>query len=155
MKSISSRRTPVSPEYPSCDECYASLLIYPDLVHPDEVSRILNLEPTNKNIVGTQVTNSRGRVREITIAGWFLSSKGYVHSKDLREHLNWLLTRIEPSSDALSILQDYHGVTMSIDCVWRSLAGNGGPVLWPEQMKRMSALNLECGFDIYFVGDES
>ena len=43
---------------------------------------------------------------------------------------------------------------MGIDCVWRSLAGHGGPVLWPEQMKKMSRLNLECSFDIYFVNDE-
>lgn len=48
MNSINYRRTPVSPDYPSCDECYATLLIYPDLIHPDEVSRILDLEPTKK-----------------------------------------------------------------------------------------------------------
>lgn len=106
-----------------------------------------------KNIVGTKITNSHGRTREIVIAGWFLSSKGYVNSKDLRDHLDWLLTRVEPSAGALKKLQNCPNVTMGIDCVWRSLAGHGGPVLWPEQMNRMSTLNLECSFDIYFVGD--
>lgn len=154
MNLMNSRRTPISPDYPTCDECYVKLLIYPDALHPDEVSQILNLEPTKKNIIGTKITNSRGRVREITIAGWFLSSENYVNSKDLRDHLDWLLNKIEPSSKALKQLQGYSNMIMGIDCVWRSLAGHGGPVLWPEQMQRMSELNLECGFDIYFVGEE-
>ncbi|MBI6549795.1 DUF4279 domain-containing protein [Xenorhabdus lircayensis] len=153
MSRITSRRTPISPNYPSCDECYAKLLIYPGDVHPDEVSSLLLLEPTKKNIVGTQIVNRLGRVKEIKVSGWFLSSENYVNSKDLRDHLNWILDRIRPSSGGLKQLQNIDGVTMGIDCVWRSIAGHGGPTLWPEQMQAMSELGLECSFDIYFVGD--
>ncbi|CDG89175.1 DUF4279 domain-containing protein [Xenorhabdus bovienii] len=151
---IKSRETPVNPDYPTCDECYAKLMIYPEYIHPDEVSSLLQLEPTKKNIVGTKITSSSGRTREIKIAGWLLSSENYVNSKDIRDHLDWLLNKISKSSEGLKQLQNTDKVTMRIDCVWRSIAWHGGPTLWPEQMKIMSDLGLECSFDIYFVGEE-
>ncbi|MBC9132008.1 DUF4279 domain-containing protein [Frischella sp. Ac48] len=154
MISINSRRTPISPEYPSCDECYAALLIYPNDIHPDKITELLKIEPTQKNIIGTKSINRIGRIKEIKTSGWFLSSKDYVISRDLREHLDWLLNKIAPCKEPLEKLQTNKNVTMGIDCVWRSLAGHGGPVIWPEQMKIMCELNLECSFDIYFVNDE-
>lgn len=153
MININSRRTPISSDCEACEECRVSLLIYPDRVHPDDVSKILQLEPTKKNIVGTKITNSLGRTREITIAGWFLSSEQYVQSKDIRNHLDWLLNKILPSANGLAQLQSIDGVKMGVDCVWWS-KGNGGPTLWPEQMKIMADLNLECAFNISFFDDE-
>ncbi|WP_338129451.1 DUF4279 domain-containing protein [Xenorhabdus bovienii] len=88
------------------------------------------------------------------MAGWLLSSENYVNSKDIRDHLDWLLNKISKSSEGLKQLQNTDKVTMKIDCVWRSIAWHGGPTLWPEQMKIMSDLGLECSFDIYFVGEE-
>lgn len=154
MISINSRRTPISPEYPSCDECHATLLIYSNDIHPDKITELLKIEPTQKNIIGTKSINRIGRIKEIKTSGWFLSSKDDVISRDLRKHLDWLLNKIVPCKEALEKLQTNKNVTMGIDCVWRSLAGHGGPVLWPEQMKIMCELNLECSFDIYFVNDE-
>lgn len=49
---MQSRLTPISSEYPSCDECYASLLIYTGNAHPNEISIILGLEPTSINVKG-------------------------------------------------------------------------------------------------------
>lgn len=43
---------------------------------------------------------------------------------------------------------------MSVDCIWWSASGGGGPTLWPEQMACMAALNLECSFDISFYGPD-
>ena len=74
MINMNSRKTLRSSDYEGCEECRVSLLIYPnEYIHPDEVSNILQLEPTKKNIIGTVVTNSLGRTRKITVAGWFLS----------------------------------------------------------------------------------
>jgi len=47
-------------------------------------------------------------------------------------------------------LQNIPGVRMSVNCVWYSRSGHGGPTLWPEQMRVLADLNLECSFDIYF-----
>jgi hypothetical protein len=150
MSTINSRITPISDGYPTCSECYAQLLIYPGAMHPDDVSKLLGLEPTQKNIAGTVVTNSRGKTREIKLSGWFLSSEQYVQSKDLREHIDWLLEKIKPLKKELIKLQNIDGITLGIDCVWRSAVGHGGPTLWPEQMRSISDLDLECSFDIYF-----
>ena len=68
MMNMNSRKTLRSSDY---EECRVSLLIYPnEYIHPDEISNILQLEPTKKNIIGTVVTNSLGRTRKITVAGW-------------------------------------------------------------------------------------
>lgn len=148
-----SRLTPINRNYETCEECRVKLTVYPEHVHPDEITRILQLEPTKKNIIGTKITNSHGRTREITIAGWFLSSEQYVQSKDIRDHLDWLLSKVLLSKNGLIQLQNIEGIKMGIDCVWWS-KGSGGPTLWPEQMKVMADLNLECSFDFYFFGEE-
>ena len=43
---------------------------------------------------------------------------------------------------------------MGIDCRWESRGGQGGPTLWPEQMRAMADLDLECSFYIEFYGEE-
>lgn len=83
-----------------------------------------------------------------------LSTEKLVNSKDIREHLDWLLYKLEPKSSNIAKLQILEDISMAIDCVWRSLNWHGGPTLWPEQMKAMANLGLECAFDIYFVGNE-
>lgn len=75
------------------------------------------------------------RSEKLKLLDVFFITKDYVISYDLRKHLDWLLNKIAPSKEALEKLQSYENVTMGIDCVWRSLAGHGGPVLWSEQMK--------------------
>jgi hypothetical protein len=131
MSILNSRLNPIASDNQNCYECYAQLLIYPSEIHPHKVSEALNLEATKINVIGDTLSNSLGKVREIKVAGWFLSSVYHVKSKDLRENLK-----------------------MTLCCVWRSRNGHGGPVLWPEQMKNISDLNLECSFDVYFNSDE-
>ncbi|MCW2479267.1 DUF4279 domain-containing protein [Candidatus Symbiopectobacterium sp. NZEC135] len=155
MNTISSRITPISPNYETCLECRVSLLIYPGTMHPDEVSAILNMEPSQKNIIGDKRINSLGRTREIKIAGWFLSSEMFVSSKDLRDHINWITAKLNPAKAGLKKLQNTPGIKMTLSCVWWSSLGHSGPVLWPEQMKALADLDLECSFDIYFDSTQS
>lgn len=154
MNKLKGRWVEVSSDYPSCKGCYATLTIYPKLLHPDIISEMLGLAPTRQNVIGEKVTNSIGSTREIKKSGWFLSTENIVLSKDLREHLDWILDKIEPASQAIEKLQSRKETTMSISCVWHSLAGDGGPVLWPEQMIRISNLNLELSLDFCFFVDE-
>lgn len=85
---------------------------------------------------------------------WFLSSEQNVNSRDLRRHLDWLLARLAPAGEALRRLQQEQDVRMSVICIWWSAHGGGGPTLWPEQMKVMAELGLECGFEVAFFGNE-
>jgi hypothetical protein len=150
MKNVESRVTPFSPDYSTCSECYADLAIYPGDFPVEEISNFLNVSATKINIVGARSVNSVGRERVVKKPAWFLSSKFDVVSKDLRDHIDWIVGKLKNSPDKLASLQGMDAMKMTLVCVWRSRYGHSGPVLWPEQMKALADLNLECSFDIYF-----
>ena len=151
---VFSRLTPYDNEYGTCLETRATLLIYPEAVSPHEVTERLGLEPTRLNVVGEEHVNRLGRRRVVKINGWSMSSEGRVESLDVRRHLDWLLEKIGPKAKELLDLQSVPGVKMSVACTWYSRSGHGGPTLWPEQMRALADLNLECSFDIYFLPDD-
>ena len=154
MSDALSRRTPIDDSYPTCLETRVELLVYPGEMSPHEVSERLGIAPTQVIVAGDEVVSKRGRVRLVKLNGWFLSSEGQVKSLDARRHLDWLLRLVEPKAEELSGLQATPGVTMSVNCVWHSRSGHGGPTLWPEQMRALADLNLECSFDVYFLPDD-
>jgi hypothetical protein len=124
-------------------------------MNPDTVSKVLGIEPTKTSEKGkTYPPNSLGRQRIGKLNAWFLSSEGKVDSRDLRRHLDWLLTAIAPKKDKLIHLQGTVGLSMCISCVWWSRSGGGGPTLWPAQMRAMADLNLECTFSFGYYGSD-
>lgn len=149
MNTYESKMTPIDKDYETCAECYVNLCIYPDHMHPDQISSLLNIKPTEKNIAGTSVINSIGRVREVKISSWFLCSHEYVKSRDLRDHVDWLSSKLNKSINELKHLQATDGIKITLSCIWRPMYGDGGPVLWPKQMKAIADLNLECSVEIY------
>lgn len=152
MRPIDSRITPVSSDYESCAECFVRLAVYTGDFDPNQIAEKLGITPASINLAGTQVANSRGRIREIKYSAWFLSSEDKVDSKDLREHIDWVVAQLLPVSEGLREVQNLVGVKMTLRCIWFSERGHGGPVLWPEQMAALAELDLECSFDIYFDG---
>lgn len=154
MSYSDSRLTAPDRQYGTCQETHAELRIYSDCTSAYRVTCALGLEPTKSQEKGSLVKNSRGRVRMVSRTGWFLSSEGAIDSKDLRDHLDWLINKLSNVASALQVLQEQPGTKMTISCVWWSAAGHGGPVLWPEQMDALAKLNLECSFDVYFSDDE-
>jgi hypothetical protein len=85
--------------------------------------------------------------------GWFLSSDGEVESRDVRLHLDWLLSRIAPQAEAILALQR-EGCRMDVSCYWVSASGHGGPSVRPAQMGELARLGLELWFDVYLGGGE-
>ena len=148
------RITPVAPNFESCAECFARLMIYPGERHPDQITDLLGIQPTMTNVAGDKVKHVRGSVRTVKYSGWFLSTENYVVSKDVRQHIDWLIEKIRPHRDALKSIQEMSDMKITLKCVWLSLLGHSGPVLWPEQMRALADLDLECSFDIYFSGDD-
>ena len=145
MKVSESRRTPYNDNYGTCERTCAKLLIYPGNCDLAEVTRCLQIEPTE---------TSAPKVGTKRVSGWFLSSESAILSKDLRRHLDWLLSILEGAKEELLALQQRPNVKMAVSCVWWSAYGHGGPALWPEQMAQLAELNLECAFDLYFLGSE-
>ena len=123
----------------------AKLLIYPGELHPSALTTLLGITPTDTVAIGERKRpNSLGRAPIGKVNGWFLSSEGRVQSNDLRRHLDWLIAKLEPSQEQLRKLQSKAGVRMYVSCPWWSRSGGGCATLWPEQMRALAALNLEC-----------
>lgn len=147
--------TPYNSAYPSCERTYTELRIYSSQIDPDLISQQLGLKPSSFQKKGEKRVSKRtGHQREIKINGWFLSSENQVVSKDIREHLDWLLGHLEVATNRLKELQEWPEITMAINCIWWSVQGQGGPTIWPEQMEKMANMNLECSFDISFFGED-
>ena len=151
----SSRMTALNPQYPSCEETRAKLLICPEISLAEDITQVLGIKPTQSHNKGSLHKNAIGRTRRAPRTVWVLSSEGHVRSKDLRDHLNWLLTKVSGAESKILWLQEEDGLKMTVSCVWWSVQRHGGPTLWPEQMEALARLNLECGFDVCFFGDDS
>lgn len=145
----SNRTTPLNEAYPSCDRTCAELRIYPAQGDVAEVSAAMCLSPTESGNAGEVRSTLSGKSRTVKKTHWVLSSEQFVTSKDLRTHLDWLLHRVSQNTAGLaSLSQD--GTKISIVCVWWSATGQGGPTLWPEQLRGLAELGIEVGFDIQF-----
>ncbi len=160
MSILSSRNTPLDDSYPSCVDTDAALAIYN--IDPDLVSQKIGIVPTRSRKKGvTPILSQRAAallknyVPQLSEANsWILESEDHVKSKDLRKHLDWLLDQIEPAAKALVELQRLPEAKMAVRCVWFGGSFTGGPTLWPEQMKRLAQLNLECNFSWVGAGDD-
>lgn len=133
-------------DFPSCKSTYATLRIYPRDLHPSKVTDKLNINPSD-----CSVANSPPRAGRQKVNGWFLSTKGVIHSRDSRRHIDFLLDMIEPKSKNLYELTS-EGAKIDISCYWLSSSGNGGPLISPSQMKRLADLNIEVWWDVWFEG---
>lgn len=144
---------------PACERTCCTVIIGSGAESPNKVTRALGIEPSR--------TRERGSVRigpSGTSSGipakhnvWILQSEYNVESKDLRRHLDWLLDRLESAIDGLNTVRKWDGASVFVDCVWWAGLG-GGPILWPEQMARLAALELEVAFsfaDYNAYDDES
>lgn len=149
-----SHRTPYNDSYPTCERTYAELRVYGDALDPKVIATRLGIEGSSAQKKGEVRKGFHDRERVVRIGGWFLSSEGEIDSKDVRRHLDWLLKLIMPRADALRSLQQQEDLRMNVTCIWWSAHGQGGPTLWPEQMRALSDLNLECSFDLSFYGPE-
>ncbi|WP_425615793.1 DUF4279 domain-containing protein [Anatilimnocola sp. NA78] len=138
-------------DYPTCERTYITLRIYPESLDPSDVTARLGIEPSS--------WQRRGESRQpgslpAKLHGWFLSSQGVVESRDMRRHLDWLLSIVESRANAILDLQS-KSCRMDISCFWVSSSAHGGPSVLPGQMRELARLNLALDFDIYFGSDQN
>lgn len=144
--------TPLNDEYQSCERTLAELRVYTDLLDPNLIGPRLGITPSRVQVRGQLISPSSERVAQRS--AWFLSTEPHVDSKDLRRHLDWLMRHLSGARSALLDLQDSPGIQMTVNCIWWSRSGQGGPTLWPQQMQRLAELNLECALDFSFYGED-
>ena len=151
---IKTRLTPLDSAYPSCERTCANLCLFCGEDNPNEITDFLRVSPSAVSVLGREVTNSYGKPRRETKNAWFLKSEHEVKSKDLREHLDWILARLLPVKEKFAALHERENYSMRVFCPWWAQEGSGGPALWPEQMRGLADLNLELCFDFAYYGDE-
>ena len=151
---LHSRFTPLDDEYATCERTTATLRIACGDMHPQQVTALLNVEPTHQTVRGEPMQfSSRAKSHVPRLNMWLLDSEGVILSKDLRRHLDWIIGKVRLHRDALFSLQQMPDVKMDVSCVWWSLHGDGGPTLWPEQMLGLAELNLEMSIAVASYGD--
>ena len=136
-------------DYPTCECCFTTLYIETGDVDPNRVSEILNLQPTSIQIRGEARANMFSR-RINPLNGWSFSSEGFVESKDLRKHLDWLFDNLSDRKTEIECLRQL-GCDLRVSCYWLSKAGHGGPTLSKSQIKSLAEFEFDICLDIYFV----
>ncbi|WP_310619590.1 DUF4279 domain-containing protein [Flexibacterium corallicola] len=144
-----SRLTLIDCKYESCYDTYSKFIIYTKS-RASQITEFLKIEPSECVQKGDTFVNSLGRRRTAPNSYWLLSSENHIQSKDVRDHMSWLIAELSPHEEEIRRLQQQQGIEMSINSIWWS-KGTGGPTIWPEQMEAFARLNLELSFDVYFI----
>jgi len=148
---VNSHFTSIHDDNPDIDRAVAELRVYPGAMGPGEVSKRLGVAPTETLTIGQPVKPESER--RANCNGWFLTSEGRVGSKDIRRHLDWLIDELRPAREALLALQKEPNVRMFVFCaIWTNGQG-GAATLWPEHMRALADLNLECSFEFADYGE--
>ena len=133
--------------YDTCESTYSTLRVYPNDIHPDEITKSICITPSSFQVKGEH--NKFGKAtKEIKIHGWFLTTKNEMTSKDTRRHIDWIINKIKKQKTVIHELQS-KGVKFELSCYWESKYGQGGPMLSPPQMAELAKLNISVFWDIY------
>lgn len=123
---------------PNCEETFATFRVLGTAVNRDRIAERLGLE-------GPALLRLQLAPEDV----FWISSKGYVVSTDLEEHLVHLLELLEPLASNLDLLRREGEFQFEFFCYWVSATGQGGPVLSWSTLARMAQLHIDLDFDIY------
>ena len=137
-------------DHASCKETFATFRLFKDDLRPQDVSRMLGLEPSRAHKKGEpQYPKNPKSPAVFRSGGWLLTTEGRVESRDVRRHVDWLLERLEAKRETILRLP-LDGYALDVFCFWCSASGQGGPQLDVMQMRRLADLGIPIRFDIYF-----
>jgi hypothetical protein len=124
-------------------------------LNPEAVSQNIGIQPDYSGITGDDDMNNLGQVIGKHSEGfWMLSSEGKVRSKDVNDHLRYLLFHLLPHREKLLTLAQ-SGETY-FDVLWQStyLYAGTGPVIERDCLQGVAQLEAGIGFDIYQIDEE-
>jgi hypothetical protein len=131
------------PDNPNCYKTWASFRLRGPEFDAGEVTQLLGISPTEAFSAGESYGDG---IRHRSL--WLLSSRDQLESTDLRDHLTWLLDRLEPVQEEIAALLRQANKRADFRCVWLSATGEGGPILSGALMGRLAGfgLNLSISF---------
>jgi hypothetical protein len=118
---------------------------------PETVTKTLGLQPDLTAKRGDTKPNSLSRETE---GFWRLDTRNKVPSKDINDHIHYLLALLLPRRDEILELAQ-EGETF-LDVLWQStyLYAGTGPVIASDCLQGIAQLQAGIGFDIYQVDED-
>ena len=136
--------------YRTCVSTSARLRVMGEELDPQAITLALGVEPTRTQVRGE--LPAPGSNHPYKYSGWFLETQGNVQSRDVRRHIDWLLSKVVGKGETFSKLRS-EGHLTDVCCPWFSI-GQGGPTLGAAQMSGLSELGVELWFDVYFAEED-
>ncbi|MDN3637697.1 DUF4279 domain-containing protein [Simiduia curdlanivorans] len=133
----------------ACTETYATLRIFSDEMHPDEIEKYIGIQSTDS--VPRDPNSKYKPRRELNF--WSRTTEVDLNSTDNVKHLELLLSLLNGKEGELSSLRD-SGCSTDIFCRWDS-TGQGGPRLSVAMMKELVKYGLGISWDMYFDEEEN
>ncbi|WP_020411266.1 DUF4279 domain-containing protein [Microbulbifer variabilis] len=128
----------------ACTETFATLRIFSEVMHPDDIGSALGISSTDSI---PRDPNSKYKSRREQNF-WSRTTKEDIDSTNNVEHLEFVVSLVSDKDTILSSLRE-KGCLTDIFCYWDS-TGQGGPILSVEMMKELVRLGLGVSWDIYF-----
>lgn len=136
----------------SIDRVKVSLRIFGDDLEPDEISSILNCEPTNKTKKGEIIVGRVTGNRRIAPVGSWLLESAEDESVDLEEQVLSLLSRVNVNLEVWAELAQKYKVDLFCGLFLDEF--NRSFWLTGKVLKKLSERNLKIGVDIYTPSSE-
>lgn len=119
---------------------------------PNAISEMTRLNPDKTARRGDERRNYKGELVSPHDEGfWMISSEGKVESKDINDHIKFLLALLLPHRKTLSKVIGHMKGEAFFDVLWTSnyLYAGTGPMISHDALQGMSDLGASIGFDIY------
>ncbi len=129
------------------DESSATLAIYSPKLDPEFLTTALNCNPTTSFKSGSRRRTSSPPRR---LGAWLLTCEGRA-PKGPDDLVNACLNEISPNATTWQTILETHTVRLIIAAHFGGW--NKGFALEPGTLRRISALQIEASFDLYYAGD--
>lgn len=134
---------------PKADEVHIYLMFYDFEIHPDEISKILNLNPTKTGLKGEEYILSYDRKRTYKSNWWEFRKDYEMGEKWVQEFIDeFILEIIEPRKKEISEVMSKGDGEFSVVPYFYSKA-NPGFFFEKSTIEVLSEANLAINLDIY------
>lgn len=127
----------------------ATLTIVSDTMSPNEITSLLQIEPTDTVVKGDFVCEYNSKKFLSPTNLWDFSSAEEVQSIHLYEHLNWMVEQIHGKSPAFRALEQA-GADVRLNLEVRTINYLSGGWIEPNIMRLLAQFNVEVKFRVRF-----
>ena len=131
----------------ACLRTYSTLRIISSVYSPDEISKMLCIEPTR-----TRPRDIKAKYRhEREKHAWFFETRENIQSTNSEDHIQYIVSTFSEKVKEFQKLEK-EGCFLNIFSFWAG-NGQGGPLLSPELLAKLGELRFSVSWDNYFEED--